>query len=204
MGTNNYMKKILLLIIFMLMLVLSTSSDSAVAESGNNPGINETITVSGAWALYLMMIHWAEEFQKTHPNVQFNISAGGAGKGMSDAVSGAVDIGMVSRDIYPDEAEQGAFWVAVTKDAVFLTVNADNPVLDDLYLKGISREIYITGEITTWGMVVVTHLLRQAHRLTDYVIFLWMGSLVESGPAEQVFNHPKDERTRAYLSGTIG
>jgi phosphate transport system ATP-binding protein len=53
-------------------------------------------------------------------------------------------------------------------------------------------------------IVVVTHLLRQAHRLADYVIFLWMGSLVESGPAEQVFNRSKDERTRAYLSGTIG
>ena len=152
------MKKIVLLIVFMLMLVLSTSCDSAVSESGNNQDMNGTITVSGAWALYPMMIRWAEEYQKIHPDVQFDISAGGAGKGMSDAVSGAVDIGMVSRQIYPDEVEQGAFWVAVTKDAVFLTVNQDNPVLDDLYQKGISREklvgIYISAQITTWGQVV--------------------------------------------------
>ena len=153
------MKKIVLLIVFMLMSVfLSTSCDSAVAESGNNQDLNGTITVSGAWALYPMMIRWAEEFQKIHPGVQFDISAGGAGKGMSDAISGAVDIGMVSREIYPDEIEQGAFWVAVTKDAVFLTVNQENPVLDDLYQKGVSREkligIYISAEITTWGQVV--------------------------------------------------
>jgi phosphate transport system ATP-binding protein len=53
-------------------------------------------------------------------------------------------------------------------------------------------------------IVVVTHLLRQAHRLADHIIFLWMGNMVESGPAEQMFNQPKDERTRAYFSGMIG
>ena len=53
-------------------------------------------------------------------------------------------------------------------------------------------------------IVVVTHLLRQARRLADHVIFLWLGELVESGPAAQVFNAPRDERTRAYLTGDIG
>jgi phosphate transport system ATP-binding protein len=53
-------------------------------------------------------------------------------------------------------------------------------------------------------IVVVTHLLRQARRLADYVIFLWMGELVESGPATQMFGAPNDERTRAYLAGDIG
>lgn len=53
-------------------------------------------------------------------------------------------------------------------------------------------------------IVVVTHLLRQARRLADYVIFLWLGELVEAGPASQVFNVPQDERTRAYLAGDIG
>ena len=105
-----------------------------------------------------MVIRWGEEFQKLHPGVQFDISAGGAGKGMADTLSGAVDIGMVSRPVYPEESEKGAFWVAVAKDAVFLTVNQNNPVWDDLNKMGISREmlvrIYITGEITTWGQVV--------------------------------------------------
>ncbi|MBN1218630.1 MAG: phosphate ABC transporter ATP-binding protein [Anaerolineae bacterium] len=53
-------------------------------------------------------------------------------------------------------------------------------------------------------MVVVTHQLRQAHRLADYVIFLWLGELVEAGPADQIFKTPRDERTRAYLAGDIG
>jgi phosphate transport system ATP-binding protein len=51
--------------------------------------------------------------------------------------------------------------------------------------------------------VVVTHILRQARRIADYVIFLYMGELVEHGPAEQFFSSPRDERTRAYISGEI-
>jgi len=53
-------------------------------------------------------------------------------------------------------------------------------------------------------IVVVTHILRQARRLADHVIFMWLGELVEAGPAAQVFNSPRDERTRAYLTGITG
>lgn len=54
-----------------------------------------------------------------------------------------------------------------------------------------------------YTIVVVTHVLRQARRIADYVIFMYLGKLVEHGPAEQFFHSPKDERTRAYLSGEI-
>lgn len=55
-----------------------------------------------------------------------------------------------------------------------------------------------------YTIIFVTHILRQAKRLADYVIFLYLGELVECGTADQVFNNPKDPRTRAYLEGTIG
>ena len=117
-----------------------------------------TIGVSGAWALYPMMIRWSEEFQKIHPGVNFDISAGGAGKGMADALGKMVDIGMVSREIYPPEVEQGAFWVSVTKDAVVPVVNENNPVLEELLTKGIMKQtfvdIWITQSITDWRDVV--------------------------------------------------
>jgi phosphate transport system substrate-binding protein len=105
-----------------------------------------------------MMVRWAEEYQLAYPGIRFDISAGGAGKGMADALGNAVDIGMVSRSIYPEEIKKGAFAVAVAKDAVMLTVNQDNPVLADLQRRGVTQEtlvgIYITGEVTTWGQVV--------------------------------------------------
>ena len=142
--------------IFILQILLGACSSKSPVQSTNS--LNGTITISGAFALYPMMQVWAEEFTKVNPGVTFDISAGGAGKGMADTLAGAVDIGMVSREITKEEEDQGAFWVAVTKDAVFAVVNAQNPVLQDLLSKGVSRDtllgIYITGDITTWGQAV--------------------------------------------------
>jgi phosphate transport system substrate-binding protein len=148
----------IILVFLTILALLATGCGQSTSRAQEESALKGTITVSGAWALYPMMVRWGEEFQKLHPGVKFDISAGGAGKGMADALMGAADIGMVSRVVYPEEEEKGAFWVSVTKDAVFLTVNEKNPVWEDLHQKGVTREtligIYITGEITTWGQVV--------------------------------------------------
>ena len=68
-----------------------------------------TISISGAWALYPMVLKWAEEFKKIHPKVKIDVQAGGAGKGMADVLAGMADFGMVSRDIHPEEVKKGAF-----------------------------------------------------------------------------------------------
>jgi phosphate transport system substrate-binding protein len=140
--------------IAVVILIFATAFAGCIGES-------ESIRVSGAWALYPMMVKWAEEYQKINPDVRIDVSAGGAGKGMVDALGGLVDIGMVSRDIFPEEIEQGAFWVSVTKDAVVATVNEDNPVLNDLLVKGVNRstfiDIWITEKAKTWGEVVGTN-----------------------------------------------
>jgi len=52
-----------------------------------------------------------------------------------------------------------------------------------------------------YTIVLVTHILRQARRLADYVVFMYLGEVVEFGPAHEVFEHPQQERTRAYLEG---
>lgn len=149
---NQLVRASLLISILSLAVILLTGCGGAPAADHEMKG---DITISGAWALYPMMTRWAEEFQKLNPGVNFDISAGGAGKGMADALSGAVDIGMVSRDITPEEEAQGAFWVPVTKDAVLPMVNAANPVLQDLLAKGVTQQqfidIFITGKIKTWG-----------------------------------------------------
>jgi phosphate transport system substrate-binding protein len=116
-----------------------------------------TLIVSGAWALYPMMVRWGEEFQTQHPGVQFDISAGGAGKGMVDVLGGTVDIGMVSREIHPEEIEQDAWWVAVTMDAVVPTISSDNPHLARIQEQGLTRRALAaiwTGEVKTWGEVI--------------------------------------------------
>ncbi|HOT92527.1 MAG TPA: phosphate ABC transporter ATP-binding protein [Anaerolineae bacterium] len=52
-----------------------------------------------------------------------------------------------------------------------------------------------------YSIVMVTHVLRQARRLADYVIFMYMGELIEHGPAEQVLHNPREAKTQAYLAG---
>jgi phosphate transport system ATP-binding protein len=54
-----------------------------------------------------------------------------------------------------------------------------------------------------YTIVLVTHILRQAKRLADYVVFMYLGEMVECGPAHEVFEHPQQARTRAYLEGAI-
>jgi phosphate transport system ATP-binding protein len=54
-----------------------------------------------------------------------------------------------------------------------------------------------------YTILLVTHILRQARRLADYVVFLYLGKLVEQGPAEEVFNRPREKLTREYISGVV-
>lgn len=52
-----------------------------------------------------------------------------------------------------------------------------------------------------YTIVMVTHLLRQARRLADHAIFMYLGELIEQGPASHVLFDPKQAQTRAYLAG---
>ncbi|NLJ42991.1 MAG: phosphate ABC transporter substrate-binding protein [Bacteroidales bacterium] len=117
--------------------------------------VKGNISISGAFALYPMAVRWAEEFRKIYPEVRIDISAGGAGKGITDALTNMVDIGMVSREIYPEELKRGAYPVAVTKDAVVAVINVSNPVIGEIMSKGLRREtgnsIWITGMYKTWS-----------------------------------------------------
>ncbi len=61
----------------------------------------------------------------------------------------------------------------------------------------------LTALKSDYTVIVVTHILRQARRIADYIAFLYLGELVEHGPAAEVFAHPRDPRMRAYLSGEI-
>lgn len=76
---------------------------------------------------------------------------------------------------------------------------ADEPTsaLDPLSAK---RIIEIFRELKqNYTVIWVTHNLRQARGLADYVLFLYLGELVEHGPAEQFFSRPRDPRTVGYL-----
>jgi phosphate transport system ATP-binding protein len=73
--------------------------------------------------------------------------------------------------------------------------------LDPISARGIEARLLTLKKDYT--VVFVTHVLRQARRLADYVVFLYLGELVEHGPAEEIFTNPKDKRTKAYVEGVF-
>jgi phosphate transport system ATP-binding protein len=55
-----------------------------------------------------------------------------------------------------------------------------------------------------YTIVIVTHNMQQAARVSDYTGFFLLGRLVEFGTTQQIFTSPKDERTDAYITGRFG
>jgi phosphate transport system substrate-binding protein len=161
------MKKLLISIleaaIFLILGLSFNSCGNKTANSGkttDSTQISGEISLSGAFALYPLAVKWADEFKKLHPDVKIDISAGGAGKGITDALAEVVDLGMVSRELKPEETAKGAIGFAVAKDAVVPTVNVKNPALKDLLAHGLTRDaaigLWITQEVKTWGQVAGT------------------------------------------------
>jgi phosphate transport system ATP-binding protein len=54
---------------------------------------------------------------------------------------------------------------------------------------------------SNYTIVMVTHILRQARRIADHVIFMYLGEIIEQGPAYEVFENPQQEKTKSYLKG---
>ncbi len=91
---------------------------------------------------------------------------------------------------------------ALAVEPEVLLCDEPTSALDPISAQRIEEQMCNIKAETT--IIVVTHALRQARRLADHVLFLWMGVLVETSSATEFFTAARDERTRAYLAGDIG
>jgi phosphate transport system ATP-binding protein len=55
-----------------------------------------------------------------------------------------------------------------------------------------------------YTVIIVTHNMQQAARVSDFTGFMYLGRLVECGKTEQIFEHPKEELTENYITGRFG
>lgn len=55
-----------------------------------------------------------------------------------------------------------------------------------------------------YSIVIVTHNMQQALRISDYTAFFLLGDLVEFGPTDKIFSKPDDKRTEDYITGRFG
>ncbi|MDZ7692849.1 MAG: hypothetical protein U5K69_17270 [Balneolaceae bacterium] len=55
-----------------------------------------------------------------------------------------------------------------------------------------------------YTIVIVTHNMQQAGRISDKTAFLYMGRLIEYGDTDKIFTNPEKERTQNYITGRFG
>jgi phosphate transport system ATP-binding protein len=90
---------------------------------------------------------------------------------------------------------------ALALDPQVLLGDEPTSALDPISAQQVEKRlIELKGAYT---IILVTHILRQARRLADYVVFLYMGELIEHGPAAEVLHHPRNSITQAYLGGEV-
>ncbi|ADH90348.1 phosphate ABC transporter, ATPase subunit [Ancylobacter novellus DSM 506] len=114
------------------------------------------------------------------------------------------------RDILKDDAQslsggqQQRLCLARTMAVRPEVILLDEPcsALDPISTAKIEATIEGLKPVST--IVIVTHNLQQAARIADYTAFLYLGSLIEFGPTEQVFENSVDERTSRYVTGRMG
>ncbi|HSW28141.1 MAG TPA: phosphate ABC transporter ATP-binding protein PstB [Longimicrobiales bacterium] len=74
--------------------------------------------------------------------------------------------------------------------------------LDPIATQRIEELIYELKKDYT--IIIVTHNMQQAARISDFTAFLYMGDLIEYGPTESIFTNPREDRTEAYVTGRFG
>lgn len=91
---------------------------------------------------------------------------------------------------------------ALATDPEILLLDEPTSALDPISTRHIEELVQeLRKEVT---IVIVTHSLHQAARVSDYTAFMYMGDLIEYGLSEQVFTNPKEERTENYITGRFG
>lgn len=107
-----------------------------------------TVTLSGSSTIAPLAQELGRQFEAAHPGIRVDVQSGGSSRGISDARSGLVQIGMVSRALKPDERDLMAFPIA--QDGIAIILNESNPVsqLSDAQI----IDIY-TDKINNWSQV---------------------------------------------------
>jgi len=185
----------------LLVMALFLGGPAGGANAAPKTVQSGTITVSGAFALYPLMVAWSEAYQKANPSIRIDVSAGGAGKGMADVLGNLADLGMVSREVHPEEKNRGALPIAVAKDAVVCIASVRNPQSAALVARGITREkakaVWLSGAAITWGALVGTGDANAVHVYTRSdacgaadVWALYIGARQEDLQGTGVFGDP--------------
>src|SRR4029453_4236582 len=91
---------------------------------------------------------------------------------------------------------------ALANDPEVLLLDEPAAALDPIATQKVEELVYeLKRELT---IVIVTHNLQQAARISDQTAFFYLGKLIEMGDTQRLFTSPREERTEAYITGRFG
>ena len=83
----------------------------------------------------------------------------------------------------------------------FILGDEPTSALDPISSKHIEQKFMQLKDKYT--IVVVTHSLRQARRIADYIVFMYLGEIIEHGPAKELLANPQQQLTKDYVTGEM-
>jgi phosphate transport system substrate-binding protein len=131
-------------------------------DPGAGPGGGTTRTViqnKGSDTMVNVAQVWAEDYKKTHPNVDVEVSGGGSGVGIAALIRGTIDIANASRNMKPEEIAQAQkntgktpVEIVVGYDALAVYVHKDNPI-NEISTEQLAAIFAEDGKVTKWSEI---------------------------------------------------
>jgi phosphate transport system ATP-binding protein len=161
-------------------------------------------------------------FQQSNPfpksifdNVAYGLRVGGLKKksALRDRVQWALEaaalwdevkdrLGRSALDLSGGQAQRLCIARALAVQPEVLLMDEPASALDPGATDRIEGLIHdLAGEYT---IVIVTHNMQEADRVSDFTAFFYVGELVETGPTRRIFDEPRHDRTRRYVAGRFG
>ncbi len=150
------MKKHIFLLPLLISLIISSCGPAPAGELETNPQPVANIENKGSDTIVNLALAWAEEYQKTNPQVSISVTGGGSGAGIASLINSTADLANASRKIKSEEianAEANGITPVefiIARDAIAVIVNPQNPI-EKLTLQQIS-DIY-SGKINNWSEI---------------------------------------------------
>lgn len=138
-------KKILILLAALLLVFVASGCSRKEGKEQE-----KTIKIAGSTSVFPLITEVAEEFRKEFPEYRVEVQAGGSNVGIQSVLTGAVEIGMSSRDLTEEEKSKGLVEHTIAYDCIVAIVNKNNRI-ENLTLEQL-KGIY-TGEIKNWKEV---------------------------------------------------
>lgn len=142
-----------------------------------------------------LRIHYKMKKNELDAAVELNLKEAGIWKEVKDRLHDPAS------DLSVGQQQRLCVARAIAIHPEILLCDEPTSALDPIAAKQIEKLLMKLKKDYT--VVLVTHTLRQAKRIADYVIFLYFGRVVEQGLADEIFNNPKDPEMQAYLKGDI-